>query len=148
MADLLTHLRDHLVAQGLVRRPDETMPAGAPPLWLEPRDGVPAPGEGQNPTERGPDVVLGAFRGGGIPARPFESSLREDVVEIRIRARLAPMASAIEAQLRPALIDRRNFQLGAETVIDCEEWRALQPLGAGRQGFTYVWSLIFQRYAG
>jgi hypothetical protein len=91
--------------------------------------------------------VLGAYLSGGIPARPFESSIRIDTVDVCLRTTSAARAAALGAQLRDALIDQRNWTMGSQTVIDCEEWRPLQRLGSDEQGYTFVWSPIFWLYA-
>lgn len=146
MPNLLSALRDHLVAQGIVRKPSV---AGAlPPLWLEPALGTPGPGEGNNPTEIGSDLVLGAFLTGGFAPPPYGSFLRKPIVDIRIRALKdkAYLAEQIELAITKALIDRRDFTMGGLYVVECEQWRPLQRLGSDEQGYEYVvaywWELI------
>jgi hypothetical protein len=145
MADLLVPLRTHLVSQGVARVPSTA--GSAAPLWIEPRNGVPAPGEGSNPTEVGPDVVLGVYQFDGIPAEPFESELRTDAVEFRIRTRKAPFAFEIEAQIRAALIDRRHWTMGGLYIVESKQWRALARFGSDDQGFTHLTSYLFDRRA-
>ena len=144
MADLLTDLRDYLIARGLVRKP--SVAGAAIPLWVEPREGVKAPNEGDSDTEKG-DPVIGMFLTGGVPAKPFESSLREPVIDFHFRASTAQKAIRAHRDLRAALIDQRQVQVGAQTVIDIEEWRALSRLSSDEQGFTYVWAIWTQTYA-
>jgi hypothetical protein len=145
MADLLTDMRDYLIAQGLVR--DPLVAGSAPPLWRSPREGVPAPGEGRNATEKGDTLVIAAFRSGGIASTAFESSVQKVTVDIYLRATKAPIAEQMGDQLRDALTDKRNFVMGSRTVIACDEWRALQPLSSDEQAFTYVQSVLFWLYA-
>jgi hypothetical protein len=144
---LLNDLRTYLVAQGVARVPRTA--GSAPPLWLEPRNGVPAPGEGQNSTERGADAVLGVYLNpaGGIPARPFESSMRADVIELRYRTSKASVAADLEQQVRAALIDKRDLIFGSQRVIDIEEWRALTRIGSDDQGFEFLSSYVIWQYA-
>jgi hypothetical protein len=145
MGDLLNDMRDHLIAQGLVRRPRDATP-DAPPLWLEPREGVPAPGEGQNATSAARTPSWGpTCRAGSRPARSSRRSA--DTVDIWLRTTSAARAAELQAQLRAALIDQRNWQMAGQLVIDCEEWRPLQRLGSDAQGYTFVWSPIFWLYA-
>lgn len=147
MATLLTNIRDHLVSAEVVRRPREATPAGKPPCWLEPREGVPAPGEGQNATEIGADAVVGVFHTGGIPARPFESFYRTDIVDFWLRTRNHALAHALERAIRGALIDKRNWTMGSQQVIESKQWRALQRLGSDQQGYTFLTAYLFEIYA-
>jgi hypothetical protein len=144
LADLLTALSDYLVAQAVVRKPSV---AGAlPPLWLEPQQGVPAPGElypGGSATQTGADVVLGAFRTGGFTQAPYESPWRIPTIDLRIRARTAPLVTSTERAITPLIIDKREWMMGALLVIDSEMWRPLQPLEITPQAFTFVVSYSF-----
>jgi hypothetical protein len=144
MPDVLTACRTHLIDLGLVRDPRQA--GDAPPMWLHPRNGVPAPGEGENAIEVGPTLVTALFRSGGIPSKPYESFMRQPTVDLRIRSKTAPDATDLEAQIRAALVDQRNWLMGGLRVIDCEEWRALAPLGSDQQGFDWVASYLFQLY--
>lgn len=143
MATLLEDLRDHLVAHGIVRRPRETLPAGRPPMWLEPRNGIPAPGEGQNATEVGSDAVVGAYVSGGIATDRHEGFLRIDGIDIHLRTRTAPIALELEAQIRAALNDRRHWTMGSRTVEESLQFRPLQRLGSGDHGFDWVTEYLF-----
>lgn len=144
-------MRDYLIAQNIVRKPSVAAPGGdpnRPPLWLEPRNGVPAPGESPNDVtvEIGPDSVLGAYLTGGIPARPFESSLRVDTVDVWFRTSGALRAFTLEKLVRAALVDKRNWTMGTQVIIDSEQWRALQRLESNDQGFIFIASYMFQQY--
>lgn len=141
---LLGALRDHLVGQGVVRLPRD--PGSAHPLFLEPREGAPGPGDGTG-TEQDTEAVLSAFFTGGVPARPYESFLRTDTVDVWIRAVTAPVALGIADELRDALIDRRDFDMGGLRIVDCEEWRAVQRVGSDPRSFSFLASFLFQRYA-
>jgi len=141
-SNLLEALRDHLVAAGVVRPP--RAPGALPPMWLDPRAGAPAPGEGDAADAA---AVLAAFPTGGIPARPYESFLRTDGIDVWIRAVSGPVALDLEAQLRGELVDRRDFDLATMRIVECREWRPMQRLGSDAQAYTYVCSYLFQRYA-
>lgn len=141
MANLLTELRTHLIAQGIVRNP--TVAGSLPTMWLEPKLGTPAPGErpprGAD-TQIGTSAVVGAFLTGGFAPRPYESFMRKPIVDLRLRTTTALVAEQLELAITAALIDRRDFMLGALYVIECEQWRALQRLSSGPQGFEFVTS--------
>lgn len=147
MTDLLSELRNHLVAQGIVRRP--SVAGGLPPFWLEPQMGVPAPGEGKNPVEIGDTLVAGAFLTGGIAPGPFGSWVRKPIVDIRLRARGATAVQdvqSVELAISKALIDRRDWTMGAMYVVEAEQWRALSRLGSDKQGWEFVVAYVFELY--
>lgn len=150
MPSLLTALRDHLVTAGVVRKP--SVVGAAPPLWVEPPRGVPAPGEGNNPAEISATLVIGTFLTGGFAPGPFESYMRKPIVDIRFRGRAEPSAQPLiestELAITKQLIDKRDFMLGTPGnqlhIIECEQWRALQRLGSDAQGFEYVTAYWFE----
>lgn len=144
---LLDELRTYLVSQGLVRLPRVT--GSVPPMWLEPRGGVPAPGESPsgNPTEIGTDAVIGAYENGGIPPGPYNSFQRQDIVQFWVRVKSAPYAKDFERSLRLLLNDKRAWQMAGEQVIESELHVAMQLLTSDAQAFTYTLSYWFQRYA-
>lgn len=142
--DLLSALRDYLVAQGIVRKP--SVAGSLPPLWLEPQTGTPAPGEGNNPTEVGSDLVLGAFLTGGIAPARFESWWRQPIVDIRLRGKSVQTIQSTELAMSKALIDKVDWTMGGLYLVEAEQWRALQRLGSDEQGFEFVVSYIFQAY--
>lgn len=139
MPNLLTELRAHLVTAGVVRAP--TVPGSLPVLWIEPRLGVPAPGEtpaGGSASQAGATAVAGAFITGGFAPQPYESFMRRPIVDFRLRTSTALAAEQLELAITAALIDRRDFMLGALYVIECEQWRALTRLGSDAQGFEFM----------
>jgi hypothetical protein len=144
-AELLPPLRDYLIAQNLVRKPSV---AGAkPPLWLDPRDGVPEPGAGANATEIGADVVLGAFQVMGFARPPYvQQYLRTDCVDIWIRARTAPLAYQTADPIIDALADKRQFALASLTIIECLLFRPLQRLGSDENSFDFTMQFSFERF--
>lgn len=142
MPTLLGALRDHLISENIVRSP--RVAGATPPMWLEPRDGAPAPGEGENSTEVGATATVAAFRNGGIAARPYESMLQTLGVDLWLRVKTAPVADTLHGQIRAALIDKRNWTMGGVTVVESSEWATLQPLGSDHQGFTYVCKFMFE----
>jgi hypothetical protein len=144
VADLLTDLRDYLIAQGIVRKPSV---AGAlPPMWIEPRLGVPAPGEGNNPTEVG-DPVLGLFDTGGFVPGPYMGSwIRQPIVQINLRSTNAQTIKTLELAITKRLIDKRDWTMSTQYVVESEQWQALQRLGSDEQGYEYTVAFIFELY--
>jgi hypothetical protein len=145
MVDLLEHLRNHLVTAGVARVP--AVAGDLPPMWNQPRRGVPAPGEGDNPVEVGAHAVLGAFVTGGIAPKPYEAFLRRDTVDIWFRVDLAPLAFDLEQQVRKQLIDKRDWLMDGLRIVECLQWRPLQPLGSDDQAFDFNVSYIFELFA-
>lgn len=146
--DLLTAMRAHLVAEEIGRMPRE--PADLPPIWLEPQFGVPAPGErpkGGSANEVGADAVIALYQLPGVAPRPYESELRNDYVQVRIRTAKSPTAHQLEINLRAALEDRFNWDMADLRVIHSRLYRGLQPLGADAQGFDWSMEFSFDVYA-
>lgn len=142
---LLTSMRTFLTGLTLARSP--SVPGAAPPLWLEPLEGVPAPGEGDAGTTVGPTLVLGAFIAGGIASRPYESFWRRDHVDLWFRGKKATDCLSAEPAIRAALVDKRNWAMSSLTIIDSGEWRPMQPLERDEQGFTYVAAYWFETFS-
>jgi hypothetical protein len=147
---LLQHLRDYLVAQGLVRDPRANTPA-LPPMWLEPRNGTPAPGEpegatGNRAVEVGQDLVVAAFPVKPFPSRRHEGFIRKDAIELILRARLAEHALGFEPGLRAALHDKRGWDMAGMRIEETLETQGLTPLARGAQGFTYTLEYSFERW--
>jgi hypothetical protein len=144
VADLLSDLRAYLIAQGIVRKPSV---AGAlPPMWLEPKLGVPAPGEGVNATEVG-DPVLGAFLTGGFAQPPYMGSwLRQPIVQINLRATSPQTIQAAELAITKRLTDKRDWTMGTQYVVESEQWQALQRIGSDEQGFESSVAYWFELY--
>lgn len=146
MATLADHVSTYLIAQGVVR--DPRVAGSLPPRWLQPANGVPAPGEGSNPTEVGPTVVVGISRTDGLASRRFERAWRFDVVDFVLRTKKYPDAERLYAQMRPLLIDKSNWIMGSITVIESREWRGLAEIDSDeQQGYTSVFAVLFESYA-
>lgn len=147
MPDLLTAIRDELVAQNVGRAPAVPPPGGdpnRPPIWRQPRDGAPAPGEGQNDTEKGTDSTISLTFAPGITAQRHEGFIRIDAVDFWIRTTVAPRAVALEDAIRDALNDRRGWTMGGLAVIESLQFRALQFLRSGPDGFTFLTQYTFE----
>lgn len=143
--DMLDALRDFLVTQALVRIP--RVAGATPPLWLEPRDGVPAPGEGANPTEKG-DTVVAAFRATGFPSqRTMFPYIRNIGIDFRIRGKTTPPIFDFDAKLYMLLHERYGWDMAGLDVIASTQFRELQRLGSDSAGFEYVTEYQFEVYA-
>lgn len=143
--DLLDGFRDYMVAQDVVRVP--RVPGAEPPLWLEPKDGVPQPLATGSVAESAPTVAA-AFRTGGVPyARAGGAIIRRISVDIRIRSLRASDAYALDAAMYPLLHDKTAWDMGGLTVIESLQVRELQRLGSDSHGFDYVTEYMFECYA-
>lgn len=146
--DIRDALRNHLIDQGIARKP--SVPGVLPPLWLEPRHGVPAPGdryEGGTDTEIGPETVLGIRLAGGIPQPPIvASTIRHTNLDIWIRTVSAPAAGRIENEIRQTLDDRFGWTMAGLSVIHSRIWREMQPVDYTEKAFTYIVAYGFEHY--
>lgn len=144
---LLHHLREHLAARGVVRKP-KVAAAGLHPLYLEPRLGTPAPGE-MTGAETDTDAVLGATLQSEIAVGAYESWYSKPTVDFYYRVRDARDADAISAAIRGELEDRRAWTTTTGLfVIESGVWRPKQRLGSDEKVFTYTESFWFQVYTG
>lgn len=124
-------------------------------MWLQPRDGTPAPGESpeDNDVEKAA-LVVGAIALAGPPTPRHEGTTwRYDLIELRIRATKAPAAIELSDTIRLLVNDRRNYDLApvdgagnAKRVIESLTIRELAPLGSGPQGYTFGIQHLFQTY--
>jgi hypothetical protein len=134
-------------AQGIVRKP--SVAGSLPPLWLEPRLGVPAPGEGNDPTEVGADAVIGAWTSSGIAPhtlqrRPAHRLHRHPHAD-EDRADCAPDRGA-DPRRPPGQAELAD--VAGMTIIETLMYRELQSLGSDEQGFDWVMTFSFERYSG
>ena len=137
---LLTYFADELA---LVRRPSDGN-GSLPPLYVDPRDGVPPPGSVTPAT----DAVLGALQTGGFPARVREPELRRDIIDFWIRTKTSARARELEEQvIRPSLIDKVDWTMGGLGINECLQWRALQRFSSDQDGYIYTTAYIFDRRA-
>lgn len=157
-AQVMTALREELIAAGLVRRPTEGANAnGQPyPLAIEPPDGPPAPGElkatlGDDAVEHTELVVSILAAGGFAPATAFEArSAAKRSFDLRYRTRTAGalrLAMALDIAIRGRLIRPETnygygFQMGAAAPVWVHEATPigeLAPLGRSRElGYDHV----------
>lgn len=146
--DLLEGVSLYLISQGIVRDPSDNSNT-LPPLWIEPRNGTPAPGEseGLNPVEVGNDLVVSINRATGIPSPPYEGFIRHDGVEFVVRAIEPSFASSFESKVRAALNDKRGWQMATVPVNESLLFRDLQPIGSDNTGWTYTLEYMFNLWA-
>lgn len=149
MADtLLDHIRDYLVDDvQIVRRPD--VAGSLPPLWREPRDGAPAPGE-RDGIANNDAAVVSIFNTGGIGRQAF-NPWRYRTVDFWLRVKSAPDYEELSDAISDAFLGDQGAKFGwtmaGLQVIESSEWRPWGRLGADAQGWTYVGSFAFQVYA-
>jgi hypothetical protein len=138
---LIEELRAALIAEGLVRRPPVAGPL--PPMFLHPREGVPAPGAGRAP-ERDADLVTGLFMTGGTAARPYVEWLEEQrTVDVRYRSRQASTAERLARKIEAALSGRRHWLMGQLLVEQALVWRPLGLVVSDDLGYDFVQSFAF-----
>ena len=132
---LLTELRSLLIAAGIGR--DPRVAGALPPVWRQPRQGIPAPGEGGG-VEVGPSSVIALFMSGGYPTAPFEGWIGRPTVDVRIRSLRAPDAEAIGLSIKRLLDDKRYYMMGNLRVHESLLSRPLSLIVSDDQGFDYV----------
>lgn len=138
---LLPALRDYLAAQNLVRKPGVAGPSSGPPypFWLDPRRGVPYPGqtEGLGPNESHNDLQIGAYPATGIPSAPYEGFLVKLGATIWYRGRNSPLIQTVHEQIRGVLHDHRNINMNGLLVNQAQMTREIQRIGSGEEGYVY-----------
>ena len=145
---IIEAVRDQLITANLVRKP--SVAGVKPPCWIEPRNGVPAPGEiadGGKDTEVGPTIVTGLYIAPGIPQDPFvASTIRHTVVNIELRVKKSVDAFTLADDIRGALNDKVNWNMGGLQIIDSLIFRELQVIERTEQAFTYDLAYGFHHY--
>jgi hypothetical protein len=146
MPNLLDYVNDYLIAQNIVR--DPRVAGAKPPLWIEPRDGVPAPGESpkNNTVEVGADIVAGVFKAPGVTTGRHNGFHRIDGIDFLIRVRKAPMVDDFEKSLRAALHDKRGWTMEGLYVAESLIFRELSRLGSNDQGWAFSTGYTFQTF--
>lgn len=153
--DLLTNVRDYLVAEGVGRDPRT---AGAvPPIWREPQDGAPAPGD-RSGIEDSATATISLFRTAPVSPSVLEQRyVVKPTIDVVLRTDKPPTATAIEEAIRAAFVNpagdpagapAMNWMMGALRVIDSRVWREFQPLEHDAQAYTSVGSFYFELYTG
>ena len=132
------------------RAPGDADPDGANgmilPIFIEPREGPPAPGELKG-DENNEKAVLSLIYTGGIPTGVLEKFHRKETFDFWVRSRSAQLAKQVDDRLRLLLHDQRDWSMDGLQVIESLSWRPMQPVGSGPQGYSYTLSYIFELYA-
>lgn len=116
------------------------------PVFIEPREGPPAPGEKKG-TENNKAALLSLIYTGGIPTGPHEAFHRKETYDFWVRSTSPQLAKQIDNRLWELLQDQRDWDMEGLHVIESLQWRPLQPVGSGPQGYSYTVSYIFELYA-
>lgn len=110
---VLTALRNELVAAGIVRKPSAAGPL--PPMHVEPDDGAPAPGEREAP-EDDATLVITLTLSGELGETVLDAYRRRVVVDVRYRSRSTAglkRARDVDAAIRTRLVSGRpDYGLG------------------------------------
>ena len=137
MADLflVEQLREYLVAQGIVRKAEQT--GAAPPCWMNPRDGAREPVS--------PDLAAVTLVQTLAVPQPGEVQrfLEEPIVDVIVRATTDPRAQLIHRQIRGALADKELFTMGSLLVERALVWRMDQPTGQNDKTYSRTGSFRF-----
>jgi hypothetical protein len=146
---LLPAMRDFLIDQGLVRKP--SVAGIEPPMWLDPRRGVPYPGQTEGLDSSGVEtdngLVLGAYPSTGIPSAPFEGFLVKLGAAIWYRGTKSPTVQSTHEQIRGVLHDRRNLNFNGLIINQSMMTREIQRIGSDERGFIYNCEFMFDMWA-
>jgi hypothetical protein len=147
---LLPAMRAYLRTNGLVRLPAETGPnASLPTMWLDPKRGVPYPGQTENlgANETDDELVTAAFPATGIPSAPFEGFIVRLNATIWYRALRAPLITSMHEQVRTLLHDKRNYSMNGLLVNESLFFRELQRISADERGYNYNCEVAFTMWS-
>ena len=138
---LAEQLQAFLIANGVGRRPT-TAGSSLPPIWLDPKEGVPAPGDGGAPTAHA-DLVLALVPAPGVAPDHFEGWFDRPGIDIWLRARNPVIAEDAAWTIRGLLNDRRHFLVGGLLVEESLVSRPFQKLYSDENGWTYLMGFQF-----
>lgn len=151
--DLLIGIFTYLHERGAVREPmDEANQYKMPTMWIEQRQGYPAPGEevGNSPVEvtptldnDGPGLVVGIDLVPGIPSGPYEGFLRSSHVQFTLRSSRPDLAFKFEQKLRELINDKRGWMMANIPVNESLLYRDLQPIGSDNLGWVHTLEYSF-----
>jgi hypothetical protein len=145
--DLLGAFRQHLVDQGLVRKASVAVP-GKRPVFVEPADGAPAPGEREG-VENDDVTMISLFVGGDIAGAAFEGFIAKSTIDVRYRTHDAQEVLDLAAAVRLAIVDQWDWLMGGLRVIESREWAGVQRVGSSAaQGYDFVHKFYFEYYSG
>lgn len=148
MSDVVNALREHLIAEAIVRAPN-VAGAGArpwlPPAYRHPDDGPVGPGDADDQgkavaTDDG--LVVSIMWAPGIPPGAGEEERRIYGVDVVYRSDAMPPLVALENTINLALIGtdpggQCDWVMGGLYVIQCRQWRPFQPINTEPDVFTF-----------
>lgn len=152
MRNVVGAFRDHLIAEGVVRRPDVAGPGGRPwlpPAWKIPDEGAIGPGDAaaaDRPAVTHDDgLVLSIFMAPGFAPAAGEEDIRRVGVDVHLRGNAVPAILNAETAMRSALLGdppgiggRVDWMMADLYVIQLREHKPLQILTTGSGTFTFL----------
>lgn len=143
---LLPNLRAFLADHGLTRDPNTQGTPDPPPMWLDPKLGIPYPGQtdsrvGQYGSH--PSMVLAAYPETGIASQPFEGFFQRRAVSIWFRALKSPDIQRKHNDIYAVLHDQRDYSLNGLQVNQSMMTRELQRISSDDEGYTYNTEYMF-----
>lgn len=158
--EILTAFRQHLVDQGIVRKPGAgPQPNGAPPMFVEPDDGPIGPGEAPKAEENDDQLVLSIFWGGALAATDADAYRLRGSIDVRLRSSGSAgvqRAAAVAMRIRREMFEpgdspgiaRRAWVMGGLNMLETGEWGGLSRIHASEsEGFDDVWKAYVETYA-
>lgn len=139
--NMIPALTDYLVAQGLVRKPDDA--GSLPPVWRDPRKGVPYPGQKMDGNQSHPTLVLALYPATGIVSVPYEGFLVKLGVAIWYRGKTSPAIQAMHERIRGVLNDHHNIMMNGLLVNQAQMARENQRIASDERGFIYNCEYMF-----
>lgn len=155
---VLPFIRSYLISengarqsgQPAFRAPSDVDSGGAAgellPIFLEPRDGAPAPGQ-RTGSEDNSSCVVSVFYTGGFPTRAFEKFHRKETYDFWVRASSPQLAKRVDERLYQLLHDKRGWDMDGLQVIESMQWRPMQPVGNDPGVYSYTLSYLLELYA-
>lgn len=153
---LVDRLRNFLVAEGLVRKPDQAGPGARPwlpPAWKHPDGGAVGPGDakdqGRPATAQDDGLVVSIFMAPGIPPIAGAEDRRQDGIDLWFRGSAVPPIIDLEAAIRARLVGPGpggmvDWVMDGLYVIQSTQFRPFQPLEALAGVFTFSVGYVFE----
>lgn len=149
MAELyvLEELRDYLIAQGIAQSQAEDASLTIPSVWLNPKDGAPAPRGPKGDQVENATITLIDTNTTGPPE--LEAWIEETFVDVIVRSRTAAPGKLLQRQIRGLLspigdlYGRKHWTMSDLLVEYSTLWRGDQPVAADETGWTRVQSFRF-----
>jgi hypothetical protein len=146
---VLEELKAYLISQGVAQAQDATPSLTIPSLWLNPRDGAPAPrraASGGDYLEAATVTLIDTNTSGPVG---MEAWIEETFVDVVVRSRTAAPGKLIQRQVRGKLAPigdlygRKHWTMGALLVEYSTLWRGDQPVDADDVSYRRVQSFRF-----